>query len=189
MLNTTVNNKILVSEQCFNLYFAGIVILSIIFILLAGYNLFIKSDISNIIIIIVAILNIAVVFGTYSKIQNESKKQKISCCFSKPAKEKVNTKLEKKENVLESEKDKEAEAEEKKTKLEVYDCILDLVKRNVYFDYVNKLLYIDDNFKDLWNDYNYYDAKSYSKENRKKRDEKEKLVFQKIYELKQQEAK
>lgn len=181
MLNTTVNNKILVSEQCFNLYFAGIVILSIIFILLAGYNLFIKSDISNIIIIIVAILNIAVVFGTYSKIQNESKKQKISCCFSKPIK--------KKENALESEKDKEAKAKEKKTKLEVYDCILDLVNRNVYFDYVNKLLYIDDDFKDLWNDYNYYDAKSYIKKNREERDKIEKYVFQKIYKLKHQEAK
>lgn len=179
MLNTTVNNKILVSEQCFNLYFAGILILSIIFILLAGYNLFIKSDISNIIIIIVAILNIAVVFGTYSRIQNESKKQKISCCFSKPAK--------KKENAPESEKDKEAETEKKK-KLEIYDCILDLVNRNVYFDYINKLLYIDDDFKTPWNDYNYYDAKSYTKKNREERDEIEKYVFQKIYELKQQET-
>lgn len=183
MLNTTVNNKILVSEQCFNLYFAGIVILSIIFILLAGYNFFIRNckDVINLIISGVAILNIAAVLYAYSKIQNESKKQNIYCYFSKPAK--------KKENALESEKDKEAAAEEKKKKLEVYDCILDLVNRNVYFDYVNKLLYIDDNFKDLWNDYNYYDAKSYTKKNRKERDKNEKIVFQKIYDLKEQEEK
>ena len=70
----------------------------------------------------------------------------------------------------------------------VYDCILDLVNRNVYLDYVNKLLYIDDNFKVLWNDYNYYNAKSYTKKNREERDEIEKYVFQKIYELKQQET-
>lgn len=177
MLNTTANNKILISEQCFNLYFTGMVVLSIIFIILAIYNFFIRNckDVINLIISGVAILNIVAVLYAYSKIQNESKKQKISCCFSKPAK-------------VKSEKTKkDIKPEDNQTK--VYDCILDLVNRNVYFDYVNKLLYIDDDFKVLWNDYNYYDAKSYTKKNREERDEIEKYVFQKIYELKQQEAK
>lgn len=174
MLNTTVNNKILISEQCFNLYFAGMIILGVIFIILAIYNFFIRKDVCNIIIIIVAILNIAVVFGTYSVIQTNSKQQNIYCYFSKPDEVKS-------EKIMEVIK---PEANQSK----VYDCILDLVNRNVYFDYVNKLLYIDDNFKVLWNDYNYYDAKSYSKKNQEERDKIEEYVFQKIYELKQQET-
>ncbi len=178
MLNTTVNNKILISEYQFHLFFAGMIILGIIFIILAIYNFFIRRDVFNIITIIVAILNIVFAFCAYPLASIYTEKQDIKCYFAKPAKE---------EKKLKSEKIMEAikpEANQSK----VYDCILDLVNRNVYFDYVNKLLYIDDNFKVLWNDYNYYDAKSYSKKNQEERDKIEKYVFQKIYELKQQET-
>lgn len=175
MLNTTVNNKILVSEQCFNLYFAGIVILSVILIILAIYNFFIRRDVFNIITIIVAILNIVFVFCAYPLASIYTEKQDIKCFFSKPDKVKSGKIM------------KAIKLEDNQS--EVYDYILDLENRNVYFDYVNKLLYIDDDFKVLWNDYNYYDAKSYTKKNREERDEIEKYVFQKIYELKQQEAK
>lgn len=174
MLNTTVNNKILVSEQCSNLYFAGMIILGVIFIILAIYNFFIRRDVFNIITIIVAILNIVFAFCAYPLASIYTEKQDIKCFFSKP--DEVKSK-----KIMEDIKPEDNQSK-------VYDCILDLVNRNVYLDYVNKLLYIDDNFKVLWNDYNYYNAKSYTKKNREERDEIEKYVFQKIYELKQQET-
>lgn len=173
MLDTTVNNKILVPEQCFNLSFAGIVILGVIFIILAIYNFFIRKDVFNIILIIVAIFNIVFVCCAYPLASIYTEKQDIKCYFSKTSKKKI---------------DKIIRSISLDKKSEVYDCILDLVNKNVYFDYVNKLLYIDDDFKRLWNDYNYYDAKSYTKKNREERDKMEKYVFQKIYELKQQET-